>query len=200
MLGIFALNPVSFTMSQLLYSFDDRPYGKSWSEWTISWWKWRLPLSSSNDLQFHRYDHNVIFLPYSFVEYNENDLIMPAGKDLFFPTITAINSDREDKGMKTDQDLIQWSKEDIGKVTKREVTLNGQRLESIPVCSEPFNAEYPTCNRWNVTPGPSRAICSGYWTFIRGLSAGKYEIHTLGSCLAGKIKREGYYSLTLTSN
>jgi hypothetical protein len=198
MLGIFALKPVSSVMSQLLYSFDDRPHGKSWSDWTILWWKWRLPLSSSNDPQYHQYDRDVVFLPYSFVEYNENVLILPAGKDLFFPTITAINSDREDHKMKTDQDLIQWSKEDVDKVAKREATLNGQRLESIPVCSEPFNAEYPTCNRWKVTPGPSRAICSGYWTFIHGLSAGKYDIHTHGSCLAGKIKREAHYNLTLT--
>jgi hypothetical protein len=198
MLGIFALKPVSFVMSQLLYSFDDRPHGKSWSEWTILWWKWRLPLSSSDDPQFHQYDRNVVFLPYSFIEYKENVLIVPAGNDLFFPTITAINSDREDTRMKTDQDLIQWSKEDVGKVAKREATLNGQRLESIPVCSEPFNAEYPTGNRWNVTPGPSRAICSGYWTFIRGLSAGNYEVQTRGSCLAGKIKRETHYNLTLT--
>jgi hypothetical protein len=187
-------------MSQLLYSFGDRPYGKSWSEWSIAWWKWRLPLSSSNDLQYHQYDRNVIFLPYSFVEYNENSLILPAGKDLFFPIITAINSDREDERLKTDQDLILWSKEDVGKVAKREVTLNSQTLESIAVCSEPFNAEYPIGNRWRVTPGSSRAICSGYWSFIRGLSAGKYELHTHGSCLAGKIKREAYYSLTLTSN
>ena len=197
MLGIFALKPVSFVMSQLLYSFDDRPHGKSWSEWTILWWKWRLPLSSSNDPQYHRYDRNVVFLPYSFIEYNENVLILPAGNDLFFPTITAINSDREDTRMKTDQDLIQWSKEDVGKVAKREATLNGQKLESIPVCSEPFNAEYPTGNRWSVTPGPSRAICSGYWTFIRGLSAGKYGIQTRGSCLSGKIKRETHYNLTI---
>ena len=198
MLGIFALKPVSLVMYQLLFSFDDRPHGKSWSEWTILWWKWRLPLSSSNDPQYHRYDHDVVFLPYSFIEYNENVLILPAGKDLFFPTITAINSDLEDNRMKTDQDLIQWSKEDVGKVAKREATLNGQKLESIPVCSEPFNAEYPTGNRWNVTPGLSRAICSGYWTFIRGLSAGKYELQTRGSCLAGKIKRETHYNLTLT--
>ena len=185
-------------MYQLLFSFDDRPHDKSWSEWTILWWKWRLPLSSSTDPQYHRYDHNVVFLPYSFIEYNENVVILPAGKDLFFPTITAINSDREDNRMKTDQDLIQWSKEDVGKVAKMEATLNGQKLESIPVCSEPFDVEYPTGNRWNVTPGPSRAICSGYWTFIRGLSAGKYEIQTRGSCLAGKIKREMHYNLTLT--
>jgi hypothetical protein len=198
MLGIFALKPVSFVMYQLLFSFDDRPHGKSWSEWTILWWKWRLPLSSSTDPQYHRYDHNVVFLPYSFIEYNENVVILPAGKDLFFPTITAINSDREDNRMKTDQDLIQWSKEDVDKVAKMEATLNGQKLKSIPVCSEPFDVEYPTDNRWNVTPGPSRAICSGYWTFIGGLSAGKYEIQTRGSCLAGKIKRAMHYNLTLT--
>jgi hypothetical protein len=198
MLGIFASKPVSFVMSQLLYSFNDRPHGKSWSEWTMLWWKWRLPLSSSNEPQYHRYKHNVVFLPYSFVENNENVLILAAGKDLFFPTITAINSYREDNKMKTDRDLIEWSKGDVGKVAKSEATLNGQKLESIPVCSEPFNAEYPMCNRWNVTPGPSRAICSGYWTFVRGLPAGKYEIHTRGTCLAGKIKRESYYNLTLT--
>jgi hypothetical protein len=198
MLGIFASKPVSFVMSQLIYSFDDRPHGKSWSEWTMLWWKWRLPLSSSNEPQHHRYKHNIVFLPYSFVENNESVLILPAGKDLFFPTITAINSYREDNRMRTDRDLIQWSKEDVGKVAKSEATLNGQKLESIPVCSEPFNAKYPMYNKWNVTPGPSRAICSGYWTFVRGLPAGKYEIHTSGMCLAGKIKREAYYNLTLT--
>ena len=187
-------------MYQPLFSCNDRPHGKSWSEWTILWWKWRLPISSSNNPQYHQYDHNVIFLPYSFFEYKENDLTLPAGKDLFFPSITAINSEREDKRMKTDQDLIQWSREDVGRVAKREVTINGQWLESVPVCSEPFDTEYPICNRWNVAPGPSRAICAGYWIFIRGLSAGKYEIRTHGACLAGKIKRDVHYSLTFTSS
>jgi hypothetical protein len=185
-------------MSNPLFSVNDKPYGKSWSEWSVLWWKWRMPLSLSKDPGYHQYDNNMIFLAYSFNGYDEYQLTIPSGKDLFFPIITAINSYAEDKTMKTDQDLIKWSREDVAKVAKKEVMINGERLEQQQqVRSEPFDIEYPMPNRWNGTPGPTRAICAGYWTFVRSLAHGRYQIRTSGTCLAGTIRRDAAYDLTV---
>jgi hypothetical protein len=188
-------------MAQLLFSVNDRPFGKSWGQWSIEWWKWRVPTCMIKNPGYYQYNSDVIFLPYSagYPEGTEHQLTLPSGKSLFFPVIAAINSYAEDKVMKSDQDLIEWSKEDIARIARKEVTINGEPLEQQQVCSEPFDIEYPSENKWNGTPGPTRAISAGYWTFLCSLPPGNYQINTHGACLAGKIKRDAAYDLVIQS-
>lgn len=186
-------------LSQTLFSIADKPYGKSWSEWSELWWKWIISIpkdknpgmghDSLGSNQF-QYNYDIIFLAGSFDIGNcmSHEVIVPYGKALFFPLINAINSFSEDPEMKTKEDLIKWSKKDIEIIAKKELVINGEPLSQQLVYSEPFSIEYPPNNVFDANPGPTTAISCGYWAFVRPLPRGEYDIRAAGSCSAGTVK------------
>lgn len=192
-------------LSQTPFSIADKPYGKSLSEWSELWWKWIITIPKDNNpgMGHHlgsnkfQYNNDIIFLAGSFDIGNHisHDVTVPYGKALFFPLINAINSFSEDPEMKTDEDLIRWSKKDIEIIGKKELVINGESFPQQLVYSEPFNIEYPPNNVFNAVPGPTTAISCGYWAFLRPLPIGYYNIQAGGSCSSGTVKVNVDYHL-----
>jgi hypothetical protein len=195
-------------MSLTLFSIADKPYDKAWSEWCELWWKWIISIPRDKNPgmghvslvpnQF-QYNDDIIFLAGSFDigNYMNHDVKVPSGKALFFPLINAINSLSEDPEMKTKEDLIRWSKQDIEIIAKKELIINGESFPQQLVYSEPFSIEYPLNNVFNAKPGPTTAISCGYWAFLRPLSRGEYDIQTAGSCSAGTVRVNVNYHIAV---
>ena len=194
--------------SQTLFSIADQPYGKSWSEWSQLWWQWIIsipkdknPGMGHDDLESNQfqYNENVIFLAGSFDIGNfiNHEVTVRFGKSLFFPLINAINSFAEDPEMKTEQDLIRWSKQDIEKIAKKGLIINGELFPQQLVYSEAFDMTYPPNNVFNAKPGSTTAVSCGYWAFLRSLPRGNYNIQTSGACLAGSVKVGVGYNITV---
>lgn len=192
--------------SQTAFTINERPYGKTWSEWSQLWWRWiisipkdRSPGLGHDDLESNQfqYDDNITFLAGSFDLGNfiRHDVTVPFGKALFFPLINSINSFAEDPTMKTEEDLIRWSRQDIENIRKKELIINGEPISEQLVYSEPFNIEYPPNNVFKVKPGLTTAISCGYWAFLRPLARGDYKIQTSGSCIAGTVKVDVDYHI-----
>jgi hypothetical protein len=99
--------------------------------------------------------------------------------------------------MNTEQELISWSKKDIENIRKKGLIINGQPFPQQLVYSETFEVTYPPNNVFNAKPGPTTAVSCGYWTFLRPLPRGNYNIQTSGECLAGSVKVGVGYNITV---
>jgi hypothetical protein len=192
-------------LSQTLFSVADTPYDKYWSEWSELWWKWIISIPKDNNpgMGHHpesnqfQFNDDIVFLAGSFDIGNcvNHDVTVSYGKALFFPLINAINSLSEDPEMKTEEDLIRWSKKDIEIIAKKELVINGEPFPQQLVYSEPFKIEYPPNNVFNAVPGTTIAISCGYWAFLRPMPKGYYHIQSSGSCSSGTVKVNVNYHL-----
>jgi hypothetical protein len=192
------LSNSTINADEYLYPRDKNPFGISWEDWSIRWWKWIL--SMPNEINpVHEGTH----VSCSTVEYNENVILVPgnlggksireyevtAGKSLLFPIINFITSSNEETELRNDLQLRERATHDIDDIVKKEVLIDGKRLENVDdfrVSVKPFDLTLIENNIFNVKSGPTRAAADGYWIFVRPLTKGVHTIHTIGSCSAGK--------------
>ena len=59
-----------------LFARNQKPFGKTWEQWTIEWWQWLLsypkeinPAYPGTGLSFAIHNNNVIFLAGSGLQY-----------------------------------------------------------------------------------------------------------------------------------
>jgi hypothetical protein len=178
----------------LLYSRESKPFGKSWEEWAASWCKWLLSLpkdvnpslddTGENCFQ-NQEDPNVWYLGGSFG--NIVPIIrfcrIPKHRAILFPILEKEDSFAEDVDLKYESDLRLRAKEFMDRVRKLQVTVDGIRLQELHkyrVQSSIFDLNFPTNCVYDVEPGFTKAVCDGYWVFLRPLSAGQHEIQFSG--------------------
>lgn len=201
------------TINQLsFFSPDDKPFGRTWQEWTIRWWQWILgsPGRGRNLGTVGTDDPNVIFLmggltivseEISHID-NEYRLAIPSGKALLFPTMNAIMTYLDDKfkrDMHTEQDLVNWVKKDQDDIVVKQMTLNAQIVDGHRIFSPPFDLTLPAQNNiYGISvPCTTRAAADGFWIFLRPLPIGEYDIHTAGACAAGRTRINADYHITV---
>jgi len=194
--------------SDLLYRLDDKPFGKTWDEWTAEWWKWLLSIpkeynpgyDTTSERCLYGNDPNVVFLVGTFGGAAVRNYIIPARKAVLFPIIAFTTSYAEEPVLKTDLDLISRAKSDMDDIVKKEVTINGKQLQNVNkyrIRSPIFNMTYPENNVFEAAVGPTRGISEGYWVFLRPLASGKHKIFAAGSCSSGKTTVEVTWHLTV---
>jgi hypothetical protein len=192
-----------------IYSRGERPFGKSWQEWTTEWW--RRFLSKPRDRHpFYDSDHasrvekdedpNVFFLAGTTEGKIKRRIVLPPNRAVLFPVINFTTSYSEDPALKTEAEMIKHAKSNIDDIVKKEAIIDGTALPISKinrVQTPPFNFCFPTDNIYGVKEGPSRGVGDGFWIFLKPLRPGSHIIRTYGSCLSGKIKIEALVELII---
>lgn len=195
--------------NQVMYQPDEKPFGKSWSEWTIEWWKWLLSIPKPDNPAEHKAhksigrsqkNHDVLFLAGTTGGSAERDITIPSRKAVLLGIINFTTSFAEEPGLKTDSDLISRAKSDIDDIVNKEAIIDGENvknLDSYRISSPPFDLTLPDNNLFGAPSGPTRGISDGYWIFLKPLPPGKHEIYAAGSCSSGKTSITCTYHLTV---
>ena len=190
----------------LVYDIREKPFGRTWAEWTASWWQWILSIpkesnpGTGHDPSTNQHDENVFFLAGSFGGFAERHIVVPAGKALLFPIINFTTSFAEDPRLKSEGDLVTEAKNDIDDIVQKEVTIEGKSIRPFQACrvsSGIFTVNYPPNNVFNARPGFTKGISDGYWLFLHPLHSGNYKVHTLGACSSGRTRVDVLYHLTV---
>lgn len=181
--------------------------GKSWSEWTIEWWKWLLsiprPENPAEDrtgkcLPSREYDSKVIFLAGTNGGRAEHMITVPCDRSLLLPVINFTTSFLEEPHLKTDSDLIIRARSDIDHITHKEASINGTTIADISkyrVQSLPFDFNYPEDNLFGIPAGSTRCVSDGYWLFTRALPPGEYRLSVGGACSSGRTSVHVVYNV-----
>jgi hypothetical protein len=187
-------------LNERMYSRNDKPYGKSWEEWTSKWWQWLLSIPKESnpgiDTTGEKFDANqndpdVVFLVGTFGGSAERNYTIYADKSILFPIINFTTSYIEEPFLKTESELKSRAKQDIDDIVNKEAVMDGMKLQDVEkyrVQSPVFDLTYPENNVFELSSGSTRAISDGYWVFLKPLSPGMHDIHAVGSCSSGKTR------------
>jgi hypothetical protein len=178
----------------LLYPRESQPFGSPWEEWAALWCKWLLELPKDinpsidtigKNCYQNQKDPNVWFLGGTF-----GNLIpirrycrIPEHKAILFPILEKEDSFAEDTDLKLESELRLRAKEFIDRVRDLRLVIDGAIVEGLynyRVQSPIFNLNFPIDCVYDVKPGLTKAVCDGYWIFLRPLPIGQHEIRFSG--------------------
>ena len=193
-----------------LFPRNHKPFGKTWEQWTVEWWRWLFsfpkeinPATSKTDLNFTHITNDVVFL--AGVDSNtgpvERTITIPPQKAILFPIINFITSYLEDPSIRSEKDLISSTKSNIDDIVIKQLVVDETNINAgyeHRVFSNAFNLYFPPNNLYDIESGFTTACSDGYWCFLKSLYPGEHKIHIFGSCLAGRIKIDLTYYLKVT--
>jgi hypothetical protein len=193
------------------FSADSAPYGKTYGNWTVEWWRWALAIpKSSNPVadKTGEYAHvdqqndDVLFLAGKIVD---EDLWLPnrfcttsSEKSILFPVINCESNQLEDPELRTHQDIIERVKKDEDTIIKKDCYVDDKRIPAQRIKSDPtvFELSMAEDNLFNVKGAVSTyASADGYWVFLKPLPKGKHIISFQGSCEYGRLYSGAIYHL-----
>jgi hypothetical protein len=195
-----------------LFLRNENPYGHSWEEWTIRWWNWLLSIPKKSNpaldtsgeqfnLETQNGNRDVIFLPGNLGGCSVRTYTVPSGRAILIPIINFTTSYSEEPNLKTELDLVNRANRDIDDIVEKFAEVDGQpiyNIEEFRVRTPPFGTCLISDNVFNVTPGQTTSVSDGYWIFLRPLSTGTHEIHTIGACSSGKTRVDSKLYLIVT--
>jgi hypothetical protein len=195
------------TFSEIsFFTADSAPYGQTYGNWTVKWWKWFLLTPKSiNTGQYAYVDQqskDILFLAGKLANEDTNlpDRLctISTGTSILFPVINCEANPLESPELKTHQDLIERVKRDEDSIIKKECSVNSKRIPTQRVKSDPlvFELTINEDNPFNVKGGGTTyASSDGYWVFLKPLPVGKHIISFQGSCEYGKLNSGANYHL-----
>jgi hypothetical protein len=195
------------TFSEIsFFTADSAPYGQTYGNWTVKWWKWFLLTPKSiNTGQYAYVDQqskDILFLSGKLANEDTNlpDRLctISTGTSILFPVINCEANPLESPELKTHQDLIERVKRDEDSIIKKECSVNSKRIPTQRVKSDPlvFELTINEDNPFNVKGGGTTyASSDGYWVFLKPLPVGKHIISFQGSCEYGKLNSGANYHL-----
>lgn len=200
----------SRTKRSNLLTFDssEKPFGKSWEEWTAEWWRWALsspkdqnPITDTNGQHASiNQSGPVWFLAGTFGGLLERTCEIPAGKAIFFPISCNETSFAECPNFTAEDELREFAKKDIDQVKTIMATINGERLPDSDIrrlqCAS-FELTLPQENVVGGSPGKTVSASDGYWVFLKPLPICRHEIHFFSSCRIGTQWIEARYHITI---
>ena len=190
---------------------EERPYGKSFGQWTVDWWNWAYSTPKSNNPVYDQTGQNahvnqagpVWFLAGTF---GENRIVrrsctIPYGKAVLFPVINYEINNLENPSLKTNLDLINNVIEDINDIVKKDVIIDGKLIPVFRVQSDPqtFTLKISEGVDTDFPSGVTTAAADGYWVFLKPLSIGMHKIYFHGSCSGGARNSTAEYNISVTS-
>ena len=185
----------------VMYDVNEKPFGKSWEEWTAKWWQWFFSIPMENHPAYdktgensgliNQIDPNVWFLAGTTGGRAERIINIPAGKAVLFPVINVATSYSENPSLKTEEEMISFVNSHMSGIAKKEASIDGENLnisENHRVQSRSIEFSFPPDNIYGVKEGLTRGIGDGYWIFLRPLLPGMHHIKTSGACMSGRIR------------
>lgn len=192
---------------------SDSPYGKSYGNWTVEWWRWVLaipkPVNPVMD-QTGRYfninqpENDVIFLAGKFAdstrEFPYRVCRIPCEKSILFPVVNCESNSLESPELKTNQDVIERVNSDENSIVEKRCIVDGVTIPTQRVKSDPmlFKLYLDKDNLFGVEGGGTTyASADGYWVFLKSLPKGKHKVSFQGSCEFGKLNSGAIYELEI---
>jgi hypothetical protein len=184
----------------MMYKLVEHPFGKSWEEWTVKWWRWFLSTPKDNHPAFdktgenasiNQIDQNVWFLAGTTGGTAERTITIPPKMSILFPIINVTTSYLENPRLKTDQEMISFVDSHMRDIARKEASIDGKTITisgDFRIQSPLFKFSFPPRNIYNVHPGSTTGVGDGYWIFLRPLSSGIHTINTSGACMSGRIQ------------
>jgi hypothetical protein len=185
-------------IDSLVYGIDTVPFGVSYKQWTVRWWKWLLSIPKSKNpavdytglnSQIGQKYKQAIFLCQTIenpTKVPNRKLTLRYGKAVLMPIINWISIQQEDG--ENDNELKNTAKQKMDVVEKLKVTVNdltfNNDLHKYRVMSPFFETNLPQNNILEVSPGTRRFISDGYWLFFKPLN-GPIKIASFGTCSSG---------------
>jgi hypothetical protein len=180
--------------SKHLYERSVSVFGKSWEDWAAVWYQWMgsIPKDRNPCVDItgrysseQQYDENVWFLAGTFgnTKTVKRDCTMPRGKSVLFPVLLKQDSFVNDPDLVSEEQLTKRATEATDHTHSLEVIIDGEKVENVDTYrarSPVFDLTFPENNVYDVCPGLTKAVCDGFWIFIRPLELGKHTIYFKG--------------------
>jgi hypothetical protein len=192
----------------LAFCCDSKPYGISFSEWTIRWWRWLIAIPKSHNPALdevgtncaqNQFDKDAWFLAGTAVPLLSGNraCVIPLGKAILFPIVNNLVSYFEYPEIKNDNDLKHKAGKDLKNGVEMELKINDQFVtnEVCRVGSDPFEILYPDNNLFNSRSGTSTAVSDGFWIFLKPLPKRTYSIYF--RALERNYRTEVHYTLKI---
>lgn len=191
----------------VLFETDSVPYGVTFSEWTIRWWRWLLssPMEinpamddSGKYSEIGQDNPCVWFLAGTFGGSANRSCDIPAGKGILMPIINYECSFADEPSIKSEHELELKCKKEIDDIKNLTVTIDNimlNNLERYRVRSPIFAINLQEKNILTANSGSTKMISDGYWIFFRPLDIGNHKITSYGSCRSGKIRIQTAYNI-----
>lgn len=193
--------------TEMVYPKESRPYGLTFNQWTVKWWKWLLSIPKSmnpsidlngENALISQPDRRVFFLCQSIegtIEKPTRKLSIPKGKSIFMPILNWISTFYEDGNSKLE--LVETAAERINAIENLQVKIGGKNIQGLKEYrfkSKFFEVNLPTINILGLPSGKSLFFSDGYWLFTKRIF-NDTEISTFASCSSGLTKIGVNYSI-----
>jgi hypothetical protein len=175
----------------IMYPRNSQPFGKSWEKWTAIWCNWLLSISrdknpavdeTGKNSSQNQIDANVWFLAGTFGNNIpvRRKCMVPKSKAILFPIVNKEDSFAEDLDLIYEEELATRARNSMDRLIYLQLIVDGKRLPNLSeyrVLSEFFDLTFPENNVYDVNFGITRAVCDGFWAFLRPLPIGSHEIY-----------------------
>jgi hypothetical protein len=198
-------------INELVFKIDERPFGLSYSDWSMKWWQWILQIPKSINPLFDMEGkkaylnqvHTKVFFLCQTLESSEKiplrTIKIPKESSVFMPVINWVSVLHEDG--ETDEHLLRVARERMDVVKDlqihiNEVTLTTDILKKFRTLSPFMDVFLPRNNILGHPPGQTRMVSDGYWIFLKPISD-NIRIESLGSCSSGITKIGVDYNINI---
>ncbi len=189
-------------LKDLIFGINERPFGLSYSDWTVKWWNWIIqipkeinPLFDINgkNAYLNQIDSNVFFLCQTLESSDKipvRNIKIPKETSVFMPIINWISILHEDG--ENDQELLSTARERMNAVKDLQININElelttNQLKEFRVQSPIVDMFLPKKNIFDHPSRKTRIVSDGFWIFLKPISD-SIRIESLGSCSSGITK------------
>ena len=193
------------------FTASDTPYGKTYGNWTVEWWRWILGIpkrvnpvadKSGEYTTMNQQNRDVYFLAGKLAEEQdglpERYCKVSAHKSILVPVINSESNPLENPELKNDEDIVKRVRSDENTIVRSQCYLDGKVIPTQRITSDPliFEVRMVDDNLFNVrTGGMTHASADGYWTFLKPLPRGEHTISFQGSCEMGRLHSGAIYNI-----
>jgi len=198
-------------LSEFVFGIEEKPFGLTYSNWTVKWWKWILEIPKYISPLFDPDGKNAylnqtygkVFFLCQTLESSEKipvrTINVPKETSIFMPIINWISVLHEDG--ETDEELLKVARQRMDVVKDLEITINEIRLSTnfvkkFRVESRFVNVFLPENNIFGHPSCKTRIVSDGYWIFTRPLTHNT-SVKTVGSCSSGITKIKVNYNINI---
>jgi hypothetical protein len=193
------------------YEATSSPFGLTYGEWTVEWWRWFLKTPKSvNPIvddsgkfsSVNQPAENVWFLGGKVgdesLSFPKRFCRIPSTRSILFPVINCEANPLEYPELVTEDDLTRKVVSDEDTIIRKVCTVDGKTVPPQRIRSEPplFKVKIDKDNAYGVVAGGETfAVADGYWVFLNPLPVGKHEICFYGSCEYGRLNSGAEYQV-----
>jgi hypothetical protein len=175
----------------VVFPIDSKPYGSSYDQWAIKWWKWFVSFPASvspasdptgTKCAQSQNDPNVWYLAATFGGKAERTCTIPAGKALFFTVIGTECNTKQDKvtTQAQFQACVRGVMDGLKSATAQLDGADIPNVELYRITSSVFPVTFPNGAVWGAPPGPTNLSSDAVYLMLHPLSKGTHILHFTG--------------------